>query len=201
MGALHVPLKPEGLTARRPVRFPDGWRGRKGSSLPRSLVVCRGDLRGRQPAMLLLDMHLLSAHWVCRSLSNCFRNVWSHLLPQRGVFFHYLKIVVYMNWDKHLVGRSFISWPFQFEFYYFCCLPGEGKNILSPRQMNHQITAPLQLVASAWNINCRQFWWWPWHLRGGGGGFLKYRSPSVWAGAIQRWVPTPLLLSLLPGWE
>lgn len=104
--------------------------------------------------MLLLDMHLLSAHRVCRFLSNCFRNMWSHLLPQQGVFFHYLKIVVYMNWDKHLVGRSFISWPFQFEFYYFCCLPGEGKNILSPRQMNHQITAPLQLAASAWNINC-----------------------------------------------
>ena len=32
-----------------------------------------------------------------------------------------------MNWDKHLVGRSFISWSFQFEFHYFFCLPGEGK--------------------------------------------------------------------------
>ena len=46
-------------------------------------------------------------------------------------FFYYLDVAVFMNWDKHLVGRSFISWSFQFEFHYFFCLPGEGKNIFS----------------------------------------------------------------------
>ena len=42
-------------------------------------------------------------------------------------YFYYLDVAVFMNWDKHLVGRSFISWSFQFEFHYFFCLPGEGK--------------------------------------------------------------------------
>lgn len=41
-----------------------------------------------------------------------------------------------MNWDKHLVGRSFISCSFQFEFHYFSCLPGEGKNILCKHSLS-----------------------------------------------------------------
>lgn len=74
----------------------------------------------------LRGMHSLPAHGVRCFLSNCQKH-WSPLLPQHGVFSHYLKIVVFVNWDKHLVGRTFTSWSFQFEFCDFSCLPGVGK--------------------------------------------------------------------------
>lgn len=62
----------------------------------------------RESVRILFDIQFLSsAPWVFRSLSNW--TMWFHLLPQRGVVFHYLQIVVFMDWDKHLVGRSFFS--------------------------------------------------------------------------------------------
>ena len=50
----------------------------------------------------------------------------------RFFFFYYLEVVVFMNWDKYLVGRSFISWSFQFEFHYFILGMEYIGNVVSP---------------------------------------------------------------------
>lgn len=156
----------------------------------------------------LRHMLLLSAHGVYCFLSNYFRNLWFHLLPRQGVSFHYLKVVVFMNGDKHLVGRSFSSWSFWFEFHYFSCLPGEGKNTLSKHSF------PFSGFPDRCTIRYQHVCSWL-HLpripmtggsggdhgapRAGGGGEESFLS--VWEGAIQSLVPTAFSLPLPLGWE
>lgn len=98
-----------------------------------------------------------------------FRTMWFHLLPQRGVVFHYLQIVVFMDWDKHLVGRSFFSHghsnlnsiisPAYLEREKIHLLNTVFLFFWFPREMRHHVTASLELDTSVWNTSRQQLWW------------------------------------------
>ena len=112
---------------RRSMCSPDGWCDLRGSSLSQSLVCEWGTLCW--PCLTCICCLFPEFAVFSQTVSEACGSI---CFPNREVFFfYYLEVVVFMNWDKYLVGRSFISWSFQFEFHYFSCLPGEGKNIFS----------------------------------------------------------------------
>lgn len=187
-GAFLHPAEACGL-GRRSMCFPDGGMISRGPAVPGAWSagsVCEwGSLCWPYLTCiccLLIEFAVFSQTVLDTCGSICF--------PNREVFFHYLKVVVFKNWDKHLVGRSFISWSFQFEFHYFSCLPGEG-GIYFPNtvflSLVSQTDAPSDnstsaAAASAQNTKCRQFQWWPWCSRGGGGGehlSLSWNKPAT----------------------